>query len=161
MSSASTRRRISHARGYLGLEMLRQAGAELAAIPAEDQELPDVLAVRIDLHLATREWEPAVAAGRRLAETYPENEHAWIGWAYALRELNRVEEARAVLLEAEPRHGRESAVLHYNLACYDALLGDVASARERLAHACRLDKRFKVESRRDPDLAALWRDGTR
>lgn len=155
----STRRHVSYARGYLGLEMLRQAAAELDAIAPADQSLPEVLGVRVDLHMAARQWERVVAVGRRLAEAYPETEHAWIGWAYALRELGRIGEARGVLLEAEAHHGRTSAVLHYNLACYDALLGAIKSARARFAKACRMEKRFKEEGRHDPDLKALWASG--
>lgn len=82
-------------------------------------------------------------------------ENSWIGWAYALRELEQVEEAREVLLKAEIRHGKASAVLHYNLACYDSLLGELASARARLATACRMDGRFKQAAKDDPDLRAL------
>lgn len=152
----STRRRVRYARGYLGLDMLREARAELEAIPRSGQAHPEVLAVRVDFHMAAREWETVIEVARRLAERYPENEHAWIGWAYALREVNRIEEARSVLLEAEAHHGGTSAVLHYNLACYDALLGALKSARARFAKACRMEKRFKEEGRRDPDLRALW-----
>lgn len=155
----STRRHVSYARGYVGLEMLRHAATELDAIAPADQSLPEVLGVRVDLHMAARQWEKVVDVGRRLAEAYPETEHAWIGWAYALRELNRIAEARAVLLEAEAHHGRTSAVLHYNLACYDALLGSLKSARARFAKACRMEKRFKEEGRNDPDLKALWGSG--
>lgn len=155
----STRRHVSYARGYLGLEMLREAAGELDAIPRSEQSRPEVLSVRVDLHMAARQWPRVIDAGRRLAESYPENEHAWIGWAYALREVSRIDEARTVLLEAEAHHGRTSAVLHYNLACYDALLGDLKSARARFAKACRMDKRFKDEGRLDPDLKALWATG--
>ena len=87
------------------------------------------------------------------------SESGWIGWAYALRELNRVEEARAVLLDAEKYHGTNSAVLHYNLACYDALLGALKNARARLEKACRMDAQFKITAREDPDLVALWEPG--
>jgi len=156
----STRRHVSYARGYLGLEMLRAAARELAAIPPAERTRPEVLSARVDLHMAARQWTRVIAAGRRLAQAYPENEHAWIGWAYALREVNRVEEARTVLLAAEAHHGRTSAVLHYNLACYDALLGELKSARARFAKACRMDQRFKDEGRQDPDLQALWSAGS-
>ena len=156
----STRRRVRYAQGYLGLDMLREARAELDAIPRSDQSHSDVLAMRVDLHLAAREWEVVIEIARGLVDRYPENEHAWIGWAYALREVNRIEEARSVLLEAEAQHGRTSAVLHYNLACYDALLGALKSARTRLAKACRMEKRFEEECRLDPDLRALWTSGS-
>lgn len=156
----STRRRVRYARGYMGLDMLGEARAELDAVAPSDQSHSEVLAMRVELHLAAREWDAVVEVAQRLAARYPENEHAWIGWAYALRELNRIEEARSVLLEAETHHGRTSAVLHYNLACYEALLGALKSARTRLAKACRMEKRFEEECRLDPDLRALWASGS-
>jgi predicted Zn-dependent protease len=153
--SSSTRRHVRHAQGYIGLGMLKAAAAELESIESAEQCDPEVMSVHVELHMEGKQWEELVTAGSRLARTYPANEHAWIAWAYALRELNRVTDARAVLLEAEPRHGRMSAVLHYNLACYDSLLGSIASARERFATACRMDRRFEVEGRLDPDLKRL------
>jgi tetratricopeptide (TPR) repeat protein len=156
----STRRHVRYARGYLGLDLLREADAELDAVPPAAQSLPEVLSVRVDLDMAAKRWDRVVEFGRRLAEAHPETEHAWIGWAYALRELNRIEEARSVLLEAEAHHGRTSAVLHYNLACYDALLGALKSARARFAKACRMETHFEDEGRRDPDLRALWASGS-
>jgi tetratricopeptide (TPR) repeat protein len=152
---SATRRRVQYARGYLALEMADEARAELDAIAARDQLLPDVQSARLDLYMVLKDWNNVIDVGHRLARSHPELEHAWIGWAYALRELNRIDEARTVLLDAETRHGATSAVLHYNLACYDALLGDLKGARARLARACRMEKRFKIESQLDPDLRAL------
>ena len=150
-----TRRRVDYALGYIGLAMFAQAAAELEAIAAADQAGPLVRSVRVDYHLARRQWKKAVTVAGELARAYPETENAWIGWAYALRELNRVKEARAVLVAGEPHHGRTSAVLHYNLACYDSLLGALGSAKRRLAQACRMDPQFKAAAREDPDLVAL------
>lgn len=153
--SSITRRRVRHALGYIGLEMLREAAAELAAVGEAERNLPEVRSVWVDLHMAAKEWLAVVAVGSELAREHAACETAWIGWAYALRELQRVPEAREVLLAAEKVHGRTSAVLHYNLACYDSLLGEIASARVRLDTACRMDKRFKMEGALDPDLQAL------
>lgn len=150
-----TRRRIQYTRGYLGLGMMAEAEAELDAITKEDRALAEVKSLRVDLHMAARQWRKVVVVASELARSHPEVESAWIGWAYGLRELNRIDEAKAVLLQAEPRHGDGSAVLHYNLACYDALLGELDSARKRLATACKMDGQFKVAAQDDPDLAAL------
>lgn len=137
------------------LGMLADAASELAKIPREDGENREVLEVRLDLATQRRSWKTAAKRGEQLATRYPEIESGWIGWAYALRELQQIEEAKAVLLEAEPRHGRKSALLHFNLACYYALLGEVETARERLERACKLDVRFKEEALTDPDLVSL------
>lgn len=137
------------------LGMLADAAKELAQVPDEDGENREVLEARLDLATQRRTWKAAIKYGEQLATRYPELEGGWIGWAYALRELQKIEEARAVLLEAEPRHGKKSALLHFNLACYYALLGEPEAARERLERACKLDVRFKDEALTDPDLASL------
>jgi len=150
-----TRRRIEYALGYIGLGMFDEAATELEAIAAPDQLLPMVRSVRVDFHLAQKQWTKTIVVARELARAHPDVENAWVGWAYALRELNHIPEASAVLLEAEAHHGETSAVLHYNLACYDSLLGALESAKARLAKACRMDAQFKLAAREDPDLAAL------
>ena len=153
--SRDTRRRLEYVQGYLGLGMHREAWAELEGIKAEEQLQPPVRSARLDYHLMLKQWKKAVVVGGELARAHPTLEHAWIGWAFGLRELGRVEEARAILVAAEPHHGKTSAVLHYNLACYDSLLGALKSAKARLARACRMDEQFKVAAKEDPDLAAL------
>lgn len=155
--SNATIRRISHATGYLGLGMVREATEELAMIPPADSAHSEVLNARIELHMAKREWDMVIGLGPELAKRHPDVDSGWIGWAYALRELNRIEEAKAVLLEAEPVHGKKCVVLHYNLACYYCLLGDMAEAKNRLGMACTMDKGWKKAALDDPDLKAIFR----
>ncbi len=152
----TTPRHVRYARGYLELGLLNEASDELEAVDFSDRFLPDVLAVRGELHLAAKHWELLTGVGRELTTRAPAVEQGWIYWAYALRELQRIAEAKAVLLEAEPRHGRTSATLHYNLACYHALLGEMGEARARLKTAFRMHPEFKEAARADPDLKSLW-----
>jgi Flp pilus assembly protein TadD len=151
-----TPRHIRYATGYIGLNLLAEAAHELEAIAVDDRHAPPVLAVALELHMAAKDWESAGRIGQTLARNTPENENAWISWAYALRELQRIEEARDVLLEAEPLHGKTSSVLHYNLACYYCLLGDLPTARQCLNQACKLQPGCRKEAREDPDLEAIW-----
>jgi hypothetical protein len=72
--------------------------------------------------------------------------------------LNRIAEAKAVLLEGEPLHGKQCGVLHYNLACYYCLLGAMAEAKKRLSMACKMDKGWKEAALDDSDLKAMWDD---
>jgi Flp pilus assembly protein TadD len=111
---------------------------------------------RIELYMEAKNWEPLVAVAMAVARADPDQERAWIGWAYGLRCLERVAEARTVLLEAEVHHGKTSALLHYNLACYECLLGDLTAAMGRLRRARKLGgKQFKAMALDDDDLRAM------
>ncbi len=154
-SSPHTARRLRHASGYLGLGMVAQAALELDAVDPADRESADVLATRVELLLEIKAWLPLSELAEHLAQVAPQVEQGWIHWAYALRELERIEEAKAVLLAAEPFHGKTCAVLHYNLACYECLLGNLPNAKRRLRTAIERDAHWKEAALTDPDLVRL------
>ena len=153
-----TSRHLQFASGYLALGMLTEASDELEAIESEDRLLPEVMAVRSDLYMEAKQWDLLLAVSREFARQSPGQDKGWIYSAFALRELGRVEEAKAVLLEAEPIHGKKCSLLHYNLACYYCLLGDQAEAKKRLRVACKMEKEWKEEAVDDEDLKAIWDD---
>ena len=155
--STVTARRTGHAIGYLALGLLVEASDELEAIEGPDRLSPEVMRVRCDLYMMAKDWELLLAVARELTRSRPSDEKGWIHAGIALRKLDRVAEARAVLLEAEAIHGA-CAFLHYDLGCYHCLLGEMVAARERVRRACRLDKDFKKTALDDPDLKAIWGD---
>jgi hypothetical protein len=73
-----------------------------------------------------------------------------------LRELGRVKEAKEVLLQAEPVHGETCGLLHYNLACYHCLLGEIEPAKARMRRALKMDNCWKTQALDDPDLKGIW-----
>jgi tetratricopeptide (TPR) repeat protein len=154
-SSISTPKRLEYAKGYIGLGLIKEASDELEAIAEGDWMSVEVLRVRVDLNMEARQWGVVVKLAGQVAEAAPADEQVWISWAYALRELQLVKEAEAVLLRAEKDYGQKSAILHYNLACYACLQGFHEEAGKRLKRAIRLDKRFEDEWADDPDLKAL------
>jgi tetratricopeptide (TPR) repeat protein len=151
----STTRRLEYASGFIELGLLNEASEELEAIEGADRLSAEVMAVRSDLYMAAKDWDLLIAVARELARLTPKNDQGWIHWAYALRELGRIAEAKAVLLKAEPLHAN-CAVLHYNMACYDCLLGDISEARQRLSVACKMGNEWKAAALTDPDLKAMW-----
>lgn len=154
----STRRRIESATGYLALGLLTEASDELEAIEGDDRLSPEVMAVRSDLYMEAKQWDLLMAVSRELTRQRPEQIKGWINWAFALRELNRVAEAKTVLLEAVPIHGEKCGLVNYNLACYCCLLGDQAAAKEWLSRACKMDGHWKQAALDDKDLKAMWDD---
>ena len=154
----STATRLRYTQGYLALEMFEAAQRELDAIDEADRHTAPVLGLQLELEMGAERWSRVGTTARRLTVTEPKIERAWIALAYALRELNRVEEARATLLAAEPLHGATSALLQYNLGCYECLLGNLDEARRRLREAYRLDPALREGAKGDPDLVSLDRE---
>jgi len=150
-----TRKHLDYAQGYLGLNLLAEAKAELALIRDEDRNDPEVLALQLEFAMASSTWARVITLARTLTKTRPADERPWVAWAYALREKQRITEARDVLLRGEPLIQRPSALVDYNLACYFALLDDLPEARRRLKRACIREPEWKTEALTDPDLAAL------
>lgn len=150
--------RLAYARGFLELGMAAHARGELERLSPEDAASWDALSVWMDLRMETREWAAVVDLAREYAQARPREDKGWICWAYALRELQRVSEARDVLLRAEALHGASCALLHYNLACYYCLLGDRAEATQRLRRAVGMQSGFAEDAKTDPDLRGLESD---
>jgi hypothetical protein len=151
-----TPRRLRYASGYIELNLLNEASDELEAIASRtDSRRP---CLPSDSNCTWRRSIGMRSSASRvvLADSTPENERGWICWAYALRELHRIEEARDVLLLAEPLHGKTSAILHFNLGCYYCLLGNLDTARERVRRSCQMQEAFKKDALEDPDLETLW-----
>ncbi len=97
--------RLQYANGYLELGMTKEAADELNAIEGDDLlERPDILKVRIKLYLESKKWNLMTRKAKKLAEIEPDNAFGWIYWAYALRERNRTEEAKAVAEKAIDVH---------------------------------------------------------
>lgn len=155
-SNVSTQRRVQYALGYIGLGLINEASDELEAVDFGDRFSTEVIAARVELHMAAKHWDIVVNFAATLTERTPEDVRGWISQAFALRELDRVAEAKDVLLRALPLHGEKAALVHYNLACYECLLGNVAAAKERLATASRMDAHWKETALDDPDLKSMW-----
>jgi lipopolysaccharide biosynthesis regulator YciM len=151
-------RHLEYASGYLALGLLDEASDELEMIEGDDRMSADVMRLRVDLYHQAKQWDLLLAVARALARLAPEDEQGWISWAFALRELQRVPEAQEVLVKAESIHGQSCATLHYNLACYACLLGNMEDAKNRPSTACKMEAVFKASALDDPDLSAIWDD---
>lgn len=150
-----TSTRLSYASGYIDLGMTKEATEELDAIDPKDNLKSEVLSVRSKLYLHSQNWEVLVEVAKQLATQSPEIPHAWVNWAYGLRELGLNKQAKSVALKGLRIHPKEGT-LWFNLACYCSLLGEQQEASGHLDSAIKLDKSFEKEAVDDPDLANLW-----
>ena len=152
--SVSTVTRLRYAAGYISLGLHADAGAELDEIVIGDQDTLPVLGLRAHLCTETQDWSGASALGATICHREPTDAGHWIQWAYAARRHTGIPAAREILLNAVGRHPGEP-ILHFNLACYDAQLGELDSARTRLRTACDLLADCREMALADPDLAPL------
>ena len=147
-------RTILAAQGYSELSMFDDALAELETLPPEMAGHEGVVELRAVILMQARRWKPALEASRRLCVLQPDQTGGYIHVAFCLHEMGRTEEAREVLLGG-PESLRAEPTFHYNLACYECVLGHLDLARMHLEKSIQLDKKYRDFARGDPDLAPL------
>ena len=154
--SLSQLRILSAAQGYCELEMYVDASQELEKIDSELRDHPQILSVRLQIYAGTQAWDLMQAVARRLVVSDPKQIQWIVSWAYATRRAESVLVAKRILLEAVNRFPGE-AILHYNLGCYEAQLGDPSAAMQRLAQCFELDAGYRKLALEDEDLSSIWK----
>jgi Flp pilus assembly protein TadD len=145
------------AQGYLELGMPREAHRELRALSPEAANSPPGLEMQIVVLLKLERWSKAAATARKLCRINPTHPAGFIHLAYCQHEMGNTEQARNTLLKAPPALQKD-ATYCYNLACYEAVLGQLDAARYYLARSISIDRRFREYARKDSDLAALHKE---
>ena len=147
-------RALLAAQGYLELGMAKEALAELSTIPDIGSRDPDVVEVRLHILMQATQWREALATANELRDLNPKAVPAYIHGAFALHELGRTTEARDLLLQG-PEELRKDPTFHYNIGCYEAVLGNRDAALQSLEQSFALDDTYRDFARKDPDLAVL------
>jgi hypothetical protein len=155
VQSVETQRALNAADGYLYFNLLDEALEELGLIPADEQDESAVMLARIRLLLHKREWRSAELLSAQGAGLHPDEGEFTVQRAFALHQMDRDEKAEQVLMSA-PDWIRRTGILHYNLACYEARLGDITMARQCIDTAIQINAGIKKSARVDPDLQSLW-----
>lgn len=153
--SPETQRALLAADGYLFFGLFDEALQELKAISEEEQEESSVLLARIRLLLHKKQWRSAESLSLHGIELHPEEGEFTVQRAFALHQMRKGEQAVEVLMSA-PDWIRRTGILHYNLACYEARLGDPAIAKQCIDAAIQMNAGIKKSARLDPDLKELW-----
>jgi hypothetical protein len=155
IQSVETQRALNAADGYLYFNLLDEALAELSAVPGSEQEESAVMLARIRLLLHKKEWRSAEVLSAQGCGLHPEEGEFTVQRAFALHQMDKSEKAEQVL-QAAPDWIRRTGILHYNLACYEARLGDISTARQCIDTAIQINAGIKKSARMDPDLKSLW-----
>jgi hypothetical protein len=68
---------------------------------------------------------------------------------------NWARQAKRLLLRG-PATLRKEPIYHYNMGCYEALLGNLRCARQHLQISFKMDASFRELASRDPDLRSVY-----
>ena len=153
--SFEVHRSLEAADGYLFLRMPKEALAELQGIAEGQRTVAAVMLAEIRVLLHLKSWRQAEKLSARGTELHPLEDEFTVQRAFSLHQLEKGEEAFRLLLAA-PEWIRRTGILHYNLACYEARLGDLKTARRCIDAAIEINAEIKKNACSDPDLAALW-----
>jgi Flp pilus assembly protein TadD len=152
-------RRVNAALGWLGLNSLADARAELDAIPPAQQLHPAVLEARWLLCAHEKAWRDALVVADSELAAAPDDAAGWLHRAYALRRVDGggLAQARDALLPAAEKFPDEP-VIAYNLSCYACQLQELDAARAWLKRAAAAGGReiIKKMALEDDDLKPLW-----
>ena len=156
MPTASHEKKLLAVQGYYELGLPAEALEELEAIAdTAFHERTDVLSLHMMLLMDLRRWADALGLAQRLCEREPHSPVPFIQAAFCLHEIGQTREARAILREGPATLVRD-AVYHYNLACYEAVLGDVEAAQAHLRDSFRINPAMREAARKDRDLEPIW-----
>ena len=150
----SFERSLLSAQGYIELEMIDEASREIDAIPPKDQLREEVQQMRLFVEMRAKRWQQALSVCARLRATSPECVTGYIHAAFCLHEMGRTVEAKQLLIEGPSSLLREPTY-HYNLGCYDAMLGNLDEAARHLETSFQMDTKFREIAKYDPDLKAV------
>ncbi len=135
--------------------MFEEAQSELEEIDPFCRHLPEVLAARIPFYRALEKWDLMAIVAKKLTEWRPEEPGNFIDWAYAARRGESIHKAHGILSHAadvHPNHG----LIQFNLACYEAQLGNISKAKLHLKRAIEIDPKFRLMAPEDENLEPLW-----
>lgn len=148
---------LQAAEGYGELGMFDEALAELSCISEPNQSELPVMQARLFLLLQFKQFRGALEVSREISVNHPELPVGFIHSAFCLHELGQTVEARDLLMSG-PASLLDEATYYYNLACYNAVLGEMQQARAYLKTSFKMNKKFREIAEHDPDLSAIWQE---
>lgn len=148
------KRLLIAAQGYSELGLPDLALAELALIPEDLRGESVVVETMLSVLMQAQRWTAALPVGQELCRLEPEKSEGFIHAAFCLHELGNTKAAKELLMNG-PAKLKAEATYHYNLACYEARLGNLDQARAYLDVSFAMDKNLKEFALDDPDLDVL------
>jgi len=136
--------------------MVEDAKEELKRIAVRDRSAPEAIEAELAVLYASDAWKDLERVALRYTRSDPHQIQGWLSLAFAMRRTLGVLEAKKILLAVDDRFSATAAILHFNLACYHCLLGEIEHAVARLRRAIKLDPNLRAVAAEDEDLKPLW-----
>jgi tetratricopeptide (TPR) repeat protein len=150
-------RRLDAAEGYLSLDMVDQALAELRSIPDPGEARYDYHRLLGECYRSRHDWAAALEQFDRCYEIQPQDLDILMAKAWCYKRLDRLSDAIAAMHEAYESH-RDVPVVLYNLSCYYSLTGNKPQALSWLGRALRMERKLLQLIPKESDFAPLRND---
>jgi tetratricopeptide (TPR) repeat protein len=137
--------------------LFQRALAELNQLDEADRRDAAATLLEGESLRALGEWEAALPPLMHAAHATPARLEAWLGIGWCLKRLDRLPEAINALADGLAAFPGQP-VLHYNLACYHSLAGNVPAAIDHLTRAIAIDDRFRDLTGHERDFDAIRSD---
>jgi lipopolysaccharide biosynthesis regulator YciM len=158
MNDSSSQMILLATEGYLELGMLDDARLEYNRLPVEAKRSAEGLSLLIEIHRADGNFADLKPLAERLCVIDSDNVDRWIDLALMLSEEAMLENARELLREALDRFP-DTALVHFHLARFECILGNLAVATEHLCRSQKLCPVCRVLALTDEaDLLPIWAD---
>ena len=142
------------AQGYLELDMPEEALREIDSLPEDVRQEEGPLQIKMAILMRLKRWDEALELCGELRELFPEHTVGYVHGAFCLHEMGRTREAKTLLMSGPPTLLQEPTY-HYNLGCYDAVLGNLDEAQSHLKLSFQLNEKFREIAKYDPDLKSV------
>lgn len=140
--------------GYLQLEMPEDALIELRNIPSSEYDHERYKELLLATQMMLKLWQPAATTAQELCQINKKEKSYFIHAAFCLHETGETLAALRQLL-AGPESLTTDPLYYYNLACYQASLGNLKDARVCLDKSFELDPELEITAQDDQDLKDL------
>lgn len=152
--SDTAKRLLVEAEGYIALELFDEAAERIEAVSGAGL-FPFECAVLRGESLRERDrLDEAVPFFRQALQLKPGDVAATVGFGWCAKRLGQTDLAIAAYEAALERHP-DVALLHYNLACYQSLLGQADEALAHLRSAIEKEKAFREAAASEEDFAGI------
>jgi Flp pilus assembly protein TadD len=153
-TSSHWQKHLTMAEGYFELGMIEDATSELNQIPTRSQSEVEVSSLRLQLLIASGNYERGECVARGLVFKQPEKAFPWLGWAFCARRAISLEAAEQILEMAHTVHPKNGIIV-FNMACYASAAGRISDARQLFSRATQLESAAKEWIRNDESLSAI------